>query len=155
MRFETIDRYEVLLKREGYLDGHATILCEPWDKQDYHIDLEKIITVSVSLIEVEPTLTAKGIKLQIVCKPTLAYLEVIERSPNVRSVTRVTNNEDTSVAFPKTFVGRLVGDQPEPDQKRDRSPLAPQLFYPAGTEELANTGSNRQMFQTPPRLDRK
>jgi len=54
-------------------------------------------TVAVELVSFEPQLTTRGVKLTIKRKKTLAYLEIIERSPNVRSVTRVTNNEDPTL----------------------------------------------------------
>lgn len=54
-------------------------------------------TVIVPIVEPEPQSTEEGGKLAPVRKPALAYLEVIERSPNVKSVTRVTNNEDDSI----------------------------------------------------------
>lgn len=38
-------------------------------------------------------------KLVLVEEETLAYLEVIERSPNVKSVTRITNNENEEIYF--------------------------------------------------------
>ncbi len=38
-----------------------------------------------------------GVKLTLTTRPTLAYLEVIERSPNVAAITRVTANEDRTV----------------------------------------------------------
>jgi Tol biopolymer transport system component len=54
--------------------------------------------VSVPLITVEPTPTGQGdAELKVTRKPALAYLETIERSPNVSSVTQITNNQDNLV----------------------------------------------------------
>jgi tricorn protease-like protein len=89
-------RYEIIAKKEGYKEERLIIGFEPEDKKQYDLDLEKIETVSIELVSFEPKVTEKGVKLAIIRQPTLAYLEVIERSPNVKSVTRVTNNEDQS-----------------------------------------------------------
>lgn len=88
---------EVTLQKENYKDAKTNLTWQPADKTDYLVKLEKVESVSIELITVEPQRTDKGVKLALVRKPTLAYLEVIERSPNVASVTRVTANEDKSV----------------------------------------------------------
>lgn len=57
---------------------------------------DKDPTTTVELVTFEPVQVEgqEGLILAVQKKPTLAYLEVIERSPNVKSVTRVTNSED-------------------------------------------------------------
>jgi len=96
--FDSADRaFEVTLQKENYKDGKTNITYQPSQKTEYLVKLEKVESVSIELISVEPQHTDKGVKLALVRKPTLAYLEVIERSPNVASVTRVTANEDKSV----------------------------------------------------------
>lgn len=99
LSFDGNKQIEVIAKKEGYKDGKAMIGIEPRDKIKYHIQLEadKKEVVSVELVSFEPQPTDKGVELAIVRKPTLAYLETIERSPNVMSVTRVTNNEDMAL----------------------------------------------------------
>ncbi|HNS19978.1 MAG TPA: PEGA domain-containing protein [Sedimentisphaerales bacterium] len=99
MEFHEFDEYEVVVKLEGYLDAQDVIQYEPATKTEYPFTLEKIETVPVELVEMEPIATPQGVKLRIVRKPTLAYLEVIERSPNVKSVTLVTNNEDETISL--------------------------------------------------------
>jgi len=94
LAFDQYDSFEVVAKKEGYKDGTITIRLEPKDKTDYHIGLEKIEAVSIELVSFESQPTERGVKLAVIRKPTLAYLEIIERSPNVKSVTRITNNED-------------------------------------------------------------
>jgi WD40 repeat protein len=89
--------YNVTARKEGFKDGINTIAYEPKSETDYTIILEKIEAVPIELVSVEPAPTDKGVKLVVVRKSTLAYLEVIERSPNVASVTRVTPNEDKAV----------------------------------------------------------
>ena len=91
--------YDVTARLPGFQDGRATIAYLPKEQTEYSVNLEKIETVSIELISVEPQQSDKGVKLALVRKPTLAYLEVIERSPNVASVTRVTANEDNSVSI--------------------------------------------------------
>lgn len=95
--FVVANQYELVAKLERYEDGHKVIYLEPLDEdgKDFPIPpLKKIEVVSVELISVVPQPTEKGVKLVVVRMPTLAYLEVIERSPMVKTVTRVTNNED-------------------------------------------------------------
>lgn len=91
--FEKKESYEVLAKKEGYEDAKTTISLEPREKTRYHLELKQE-AVTLELLTVEPEPTEKGVKLAVVRKPTIAYLDVIERSPNVRSVSRVTHNED-------------------------------------------------------------
>lgn len=97
LKFKKGKVFEAIAEKEGYKEGKITIGIEPKDKTDYYIALEKIETVSIELVSFEPQPTAKGVKLAIIRKPTLAYLELIERSPNVKSVTRITNNEDKAL----------------------------------------------------------
>lgn len=87
----------VTVRKEGFKDGTNSITYEPKEKTDYLVTLEKVEAVTIELLSFEPARTDEGVKLTIVRKPTLAYLEVIERSPNVSSVTRVTANEDQAV----------------------------------------------------------
>lgn len=91
------DMYEVIAKKDGYKDGDTRIMLEPKNEKAYSITLDPVEAVSIELVSVEPERTEKGVKLALVRKPTLAYLEVIERSPNVASVTKVTNNEDKGI----------------------------------------------------------
>jgi len=51
-------------------------------------------TTIVQLVEPTPVATEEGVKLETRPGKTLAYLEIIESSPNVKSVTRLTENED-------------------------------------------------------------
>lgn len=59
--------------------------------------------VAVDLIDVKEEVTRTGLtestKLQYVQKNTWAYLDVIEKSPNVKTVSRVTNNDNDNVFF--------------------------------------------------------
>jgi len=56
-------------------------------------------TTQVVLVQAEPVQTDQGIKLETAAIKTIAYTEVIEKSPNVRSVTRMTDNEDPDVVL--------------------------------------------------------
>ncbi len=91
------------LKKEGFLDTTVVITHKPKDKVNYAINLKKKETVEIELVTYEPLQTNKGVKLQRTVKRSVAYLEIIERSPNVKSVTKVTANED-----PKTQIGEPV-----------------------------------------------
>lgn len=91
--------YAVSVTKTGFKEGDTNIFFEPNAQHEYHFELEKIEEVSLELASVEVQKTAEGAKLELVRRPTLAYLEVIERSPNVAAVTRVTANEDTNSNF--------------------------------------------------------
>lgn len=97
LRFEKSQEYIAVAKMDGYEDNQAVIALEPLDFSHYDIPLKRKETAYIDLVLVEPRLTDKGVKLTITKRPTLAYLEIIERSPNVKSVTRVTANEDRTV----------------------------------------------------------
>ncbi|HEY5233519.1 MAG TPA: PEGA domain-containing protein [Verrucomicrobiae bacterium] len=87
----------VTVRKEGYKDGTNTISYAPVSQTEYSVTLEKIEAIPMTLVEVGPQPTDNGVKLALTRKPTLAYLEVIERSPNVAAVTRVTDNQDKGV----------------------------------------------------------
>ncbi len=89
-------KYEFTAKKCFHEDGKIEITLEPLDQTHYHITLPISETVCTELSSFEPKCTKHGTKPVMVCKPTLAYLEVIERSPNAKSITRVTNSEDPS-----------------------------------------------------------
>jgi Tol biopolymer transport system component len=59
--------------------------------------------VPVELVDMDEAVSQEGLaetaELQFVQRKTWAYLEVIEKSPNVKSVSRVTNNENDDVYF--------------------------------------------------------
>jgi len=101
LEFHEIESYDVILKKDRYEDKTFTIAFEPELQTSYpsNPELEVKIAILIALIDVEPALTSQGVKLRIIEKSTLAYLEVIERSPNARSVTRITNNEDPLVSL--------------------------------------------------------
>jgi Tol biopolymer transport system component len=56
-------------------------------------------TTKVVLVQAEPVQTDQGIRLETATTKTIAYTEVIEKSPNVRSVTRMTDNEDPDIVL--------------------------------------------------------
>lgn len=97
LSFDKTKEIIAVAKKEGFKDGSVQISYEPGEQKEYHIALEKTEAVSIELVSFEPQPTPQGVKLAVIRKPTLAYLEVIERSPNVAAVTRVTNNEDRGI----------------------------------------------------------
>lgn len=58
---------------------------------------EKVRISNVVIIKPTPVVTESGVKLQTIESRTIAFIEVIERSPNVKSVTRMTEIEDENV----------------------------------------------------------
>ena len=87
----------VTVRKDGYKDGTNAIAYAPVSQTDYSVTLEKIEAIPIQLVSIEPQQTDNGVKLALTRKPTLAYLEVIERSPNVAAVTRVTDNQDKDI----------------------------------------------------------
>jgi hypothetical protein len=87
----------VTIRKDGYKDGTNAIAYAPTNQTDYSVTLEKIEAIPIQLVSIEPQRTDNGVKLALTRKPTLAYLEVIERSPNVAAVTRVTDNQDKGI----------------------------------------------------------
>src|SRR5665213_2256778 len=94
----------VTLRKDGYKDGTNTITYAPTDQTDYSVTLEKIEAIPIVLVSIEPQHTDNGLKLGLTHKPTLAYLEIIERSPNVAAVTRVTDNQDKGINIGPPFL---------------------------------------------------
>jgi len=110
LEFKKIYKYDVVARLDGYEDGQAVITYEPTEKTLYAIPpLKKKEYEQIPLVSVEPQPTAQGVKLVKTTKPTLAYLETIERSPNMKSVTRVTDNQDKIVQLSGPLVSP-IGD---------------------------------------------
>lgn len=85
--------YRVRVTKERYSPAETVIRYEPKDQTRYTLDLKQDI-VEVFDISYAPQATREGTRLTLQVRPARAYLQTIERSPNVRSVTRVTNVED-------------------------------------------------------------
>lgn len=94
---EANQRFAVTVRKEGFEDGATNVVYAPASQTDYLVKLKKIDSIEMERVTVEPQHTDTGAKLVLTSKRTLAYLEVIERSPNVASVTKVTGNEDRAV----------------------------------------------------------
>ncbi len=94
--FSEVKTYKVFAKKtihgtEGMQiwEGRETVALGPRSKTKYDIPMTK-----VQFIPSQRTVVEKG---ELVVQPVRAYLEVIERCPNVKSVTRVTNNNKESI----------------------------------------------------------
>ena len=92
-----------IARLDGYEDSQVLVPYQPKTETQYTAALTRKEVVVVDLVSFKPMQTSQGVRLTKVVQSTLAYLEVIERSPNVKSVTRVTSNEDQNV-----HVGRPV-----------------------------------------------
>ena len=97
------DRYNVSVTKPGYKEGAVSIALQPKNQAIYHVVLEKEETVAVELVSYQPVRTETGVKLQLVFSQTRAYIETIEESANVATVTKVTDNQDTRIQ-----IGALV-----------------------------------------------
>ena len=96
--------FAVTIRKDGYKDGTNIIAYAPVSQTDYPVTLEKIEAIPMKLVDIEPQHTDNGLKLGLTHKPTLAYLEIIERSPNVAAVTRVTDNQDRGINIGPPFL---------------------------------------------------
>ena len=94
---EDNQRFEVTVRKDGFEDGATNVVYAPASQTGYLVQLKKIETIVMTRVTVEPQRTNTGVKLKLTRKPTLAYLEFIERSSTVASVTKVTANEDRAV----------------------------------------------------------
>jgi hypothetical protein len=90
------EKIKYRLSLDGYQDTVLAIAYKPKNVTNYNVNLEKREVVFMKLISYEPIDTYEGSKLSRVIRISRAYLEQIERSPNVKSVTRITNMTDTS-----------------------------------------------------------
>ncbi len=91
--FTKAERYRIVARKPHFNDAEAAVTYEPKTPAEYHLELHRI-TVIVPLIVFEPTITDTALKLAPVRHNTIGYLDVVERSPNVKGVTRITANED-------------------------------------------------------------
>lgn len=89
------DVFNVTVAKPGFKDGSVSIGLQPKKQFNYHVVLEKEETVAVELVSYQPVHTDTGVKLQLVFSQTRAYIETIEESANVATVTKVTDNQDS------------------------------------------------------------
>jgi hypothetical protein len=92
--FSNVTQYEIKARLEEYDDATAFIRLDPVGMTEYPLTLRPAEVVVREVVEVKPQPAPGGAVLAPTLKRALAYREVIERCPNVRSVTRVTDNED-------------------------------------------------------------
>ncbi len=91
--FGTNQRYEASVTAHHFADALLEINYEPIDQNRFHVQLDRV-SIDVPRIDFEPRFTVNGTQLRPVQRNTIAYLDVVERSPTVRAVTRVTGNEN-------------------------------------------------------------
>jgi len=127
--FQKGDYARFTLQLDGYLDSTLSVPKEPKSLATFTVPLKKKATVEIQLVSFVPVQTKLGVKLERQTQMVVAYLEVIERSPNVKSVTRVTNNNDYL-----TQLGEPV-----------LSPTTPSVVYSTFVEEDGNAYSNLWM----------
>jgi WD40 repeat protein len=103
LQFKDNHVYDVVASLPGYEDAKSSIAYEPPAETDFRLNLTKKVRVMTKFIEIEPTVTDQGIALIPQEKEAVAYLETIERSASVPSVTQMTYNMDDS-----TWIGKPV-----------------------------------------------
>lgn len=93
---------KIKIGKEGFLDTlFTTTYNSAVDKtktyKTYFIELKPRDVVTIELVSFEPMAGSTGIKLNKIITKSLAYLETIERSPTVKSVQKITNNENMAL----------------------------------------------------------
>lgn len=119
---DPLERYTAVLSKERYYDKSIPISLRPHEKSAYHIDLQKIEFIPFDLKQIEPG--PEGFRIRR--EDTLSYEDIIERSPNVSAVTRVTDNRNK-----KLQIGPPV-----------LSPVEDLLIYDVLTDESGSQNSN-------------
>lgn len=99
--FSGSEGHEIVARQAGHEDGKIAIRYEPSQQKAYLIRLQKKEDQVVPKAEVVTVQNREGVQVEVRTLPTIAYTEVIERSPNVRSVTLLTDNEDPAVTIGK------------------------------------------------------
>jgi len=100
--FGGVQRYELTFTLPLHNDALLSVLYEPKDEKRYHAKLESY-AVRLPLLEFVPVKTNGSYHLRPIAVETLAYIDVVERSTNVKGITRVTANETAS-----EFIGKPV-----------------------------------------------
>ncbi len=100
---------------EGYIDTSFSInytkgIDKKTSYQNYFFELKRKDVVTIELVSFEPISTNTGVKLNKVAKRSLAYLETIERSPSVKSVQKVTENEDEFLQIGAPIMSPVASD---------------------------------------------
>lgn len=95
----------VRFKLESFENLDTLIPYFPKERTEYSYVLEKKIDKEIPIIETKPIRDRKGeTTLGVVREITWAFLETIERSPNVKSVTRITDFGDTTIQVGEPIV---------------------------------------------------
>jgi Tol biopolymer transport system component len=112
----------VQLKMDGYEDTSVTIDYFPFEETSFNVKMKKRDVVYVNLVSFESISTDDGVKLNKVVRSSVAYLEVIERSSSVKSVTRVTQNQESESQIGAPIV----------------SPIGDAIIYPIFSKNAAD-----------------
>ncbi|NUM31911.1 MAG: PEGA domain-containing protein [Bacteroidetes bacterium] len=86
--------HRIKLKLEGYYDTNFVIQFYPREQTNFNVSLNRKMEKVITLVDFQPVVSDGQAKLQKVTKSTIAYLETIESSSSVKTVQRVTINED-------------------------------------------------------------
>lgn len=97
VKFPGKDPRTTKLTKDGHKDFQFKMGFYPKDTNKYNIILEKEDVKNVELVDFKPLQTDQGMRLQRTVKSSLAYLETIERSPNVKAPQKLTKNEKESI----------------------------------------------------------
>ena len=102
---------EIILRKEGHFDKTSRISLLPINQMDYAYNLEEIPWLEVNKINFEPIRLTNGIlRTQAESIPTIAFKETIERSPNVKSMTQITNIENSGIQVSGPIVDPILDE---------------------------------------------
>ncbi len=124
--FKDNDKATFKVVLDGFHDTLLTVPKDPKNLTSFVVPLKKKETVEIPMVTFIPIQTKFGMKLERQTRMAIAYLEVIERSPNVKSVTKVTSNIDDIVQIGEPVL----------------SPSNPTIVYSAFVEEDGVAYSN-------------
>jgi len=99
--FDQNKQYILETRKDKYEPKKIIISYEPVDKKEYSVKLKKKEFIEVGLIEYKTKKEDGQLMLVPEYKPYTAYLEIIERSPNVKSVSKITNYADPTLSIGK------------------------------------------------------
>ena len=93
LKFSRDEEYRITATKLHFSEEELRIKFEPKIQRQFHLDLRRE-TVVMPLIEYVARPTQIGIRLTPELRATLAYLDVTDRLHNVKTVKRITANED-------------------------------------------------------------
>ncbi len=99
--FNEKKQYVLELRKDKYEPKKIVIAYNPIDKKEYFVKLKKKEFIDIGLTGYQTVKKEGNLMLIPVYRTYRAYLEIIERSPNVKSVSKITNYADPTLSIGK------------------------------------------------------